>query len=94
MLQEIGSCHKIISSSLHGIIAADAFGIPRRAERFPAMIYDAVHEGGDFKWRDYASAIDQPIEFGTLQSAPRGRIDQIQSDLFEMFQNLKELLHG
>src|SRR5581483_6811440 len=46
--QEISRCKRLISSSLHGLIVADAFGIPRQAEFFP----NAHNKGGDFKYRD------------------------------------------
>ena len=86
----IGSCRKIVSSALHGIIIADAWGIPRRAEVFPAMRTNP-HEGGFMKFDDYASSIGQPIHFGHLQQAPHGRIMQMQSDLTAMFQQVKEI---
>jgi pyruvyltransferase len=93
IISMIGSCKKIVSSSLHGIIVADSFGIPRRAERFPAMATNP-HEGGDFKWQDYGSAIGQPVEFGKQggQIAPLGKIEKIKWDLFEMFRNLAHAL--
>jgi hypothetical protein len=86
---KIGSCRKIVTSSLHGVIAADAFGIPRRAELAPSMVSDAIHEGGAYKWQDYGSSIAQQIVFGSLQFAPKVRVDQMQYDLFEMFQKLR-----
>ncbi len=51
VLHQIGSCHKLVTSSLHGMIAADAFGIPRRVEICKQM----AKEGGDFKFRDYSA---------------------------------------
>jgi hypothetical protein len=88
----IGSCRKVVSSSLHGVIAADAFGIPRRAELAPSMKGpEAIHEGGVYKWDDYASSLGQEIIFGSLQFAPKVRVDQMQYDLFEMFSELGDL---
>ena len=89
VVRQIGSCRKVVSSSLHGIVVADAFGIPRRAMPFPSMTTDAAHEGGAFKFYDYASALGQPMEFGKLQTAPKVRVDQIQYDLFTSFQWLR-----
>ncbi len=86
----IGSCRKVVTSSLHGIVVADAFGIPRRAEMAPSMLADTAHEGGGMKWADYSSALGIPMEFGRLVTAPQVRISQIQYDLFGMFQALKE----
>ena len=93
VLRLIGSCTKVISSSLHGLIVADAFGIPRRAERFAGMEANR-HEGGDFKFRDYSESIGMPIEFGTLQEAPHVKIEQMQYDLFDMFQGVAGLIYA
>lgn len=82
----IGSCKKIVASSLHGIIVADSYGVPRRAEKFPNI--DSIHEGGTFKYRDYASALDQDIGFGILRTAPRDTVITIQAQLFAMFQRV------
>jgi len=89
VINAIGSCRKIVSSALHGIIVADAFGIPRRAEVFPAMRSNP-NEGAFFKWDDWASSIGQPITFGKLQAAPTDRIKSMQHDLLAMFQQVKE----
>ena len=48
---KIASCETILSSSLHGLIAADAFGIPNRQ----IIISDKI-VGGLFKYNDYYSA--------------------------------------
>jgi pyruvyltransferase len=51
-VQAVKSCRVILSSSLHGLICADAYGVPnawiRPSERVP---------GGDFKFRDYRLSI-------------------------------------
>jgi len=57
VLEEIASCETIISQSLHGLIAADAFGIPN--------VWVAPSEtmmGGRFKFDDYFTTIDAPKE--------------------------------
>lgn len=48
-LQQIADSDRVISSSLHGIVLADAFGIPRMWDWF-----DGVQAAG-FKMRDYAT---------------------------------------
>lgn len=48
VIREIASCEFIISSSLHGVIAADALGIPHL---WTKMTGDVLH--ADWKFRDY-----------------------------------------
>lgn len=88
VVSDIAKCKKIVSSSLHGIVVADAFGIPRRAELFAR----AKREGGDYKFRDYASSINLPIEFGRIQTPDRNIIEKRQSELFDMIKQLKKTL--
>ena len=77
VITRIAQCKRIISSSLHGIVVADAYGIPRQAELFP----QASIEGGDFKYRDYASIYNTHPHFGEMWQAPRGLVKSIQDDL-------------
>lgn len=53
-VRAVKSCELILSSSLHGLICADAFGVPRSWIR----LSDAV-DGGDFKFRDYSLALGE-----------------------------------
>jgi pyruvyltransferase len=48
VVKEIKSCKKIISSSLHGIVIAEAYGIPAEWE----VLSDKLI-GGEFKFQDY-----------------------------------------
>lgn len=52
VVQDICSCSAIISSSLHGMIVADAYGIPNIR-----MVLEPELIGGDFKFNDYYSSI-------------------------------------
>ena len=56
-IEEICKCEKIISSSMHGLILADAYNIPNI--RF--VLSDKI-VGGDFKFDDYYSTTDSPNE--------------------------------
>ena len=72
VLNEISKCRRIVSSSLHGIIAADALGIPRQAELF---------DGSAFKWRDYSASINMEPEFGHLVLANSNRVEERQKEI-------------
>ena len=54
-VQKLQQCDYIISSSLHGLILADAYGIPNAR----LLLSDRI-VGGDFKFRDYYSTTDSP----------------------------------
>ncbi|QQL45468.1 polysaccharide pyruvyl transferase family protein [Sulfuriroseicoccus oceanibius] len=47
---QVAACEAIVSTSLHGLIAADVYGVPR----CQLVLSDRII-GGDFKYRDYAS---------------------------------------
>lgn len=55
VIDKISSCATICSSSLHGLIVADSFGIPTMRLDHPEVI------SGDIKWSDYQSALSKPI---------------------------------
>ncbi|MBW3084563.1 hypothetical protein KEM60_00751 [Austwickia sp. TVS 96-490-7B] len=65
--RDIASCRRIVTTSLHGLILADAFGIPAVWIRMPQGLY-----GGDFKFRDHET-VARP-------SQERGHdLDQVES---------------
>ena len=51
VLEQIAQCRCIISSAMHGLIAADSFGIPNIR-----MVLSDNIVGGDYKYDDYYSA--------------------------------------
>jgi len=57
-IKKLRQCRCIFSSSLHGLIAADAFGIPNRQFRVPTS---NKIRGGFFKYKDYYSAFGLPL---------------------------------
>lgn len=91
VISEIGRCKKIVSSSLHGIILADAFGIPRRIEIPPRALTHAHQEGGLFKWKDYHSSINLPFIVGQTQTPDYNIITDKQHELFQIFEEIKTL---
>jgi len=91
VIREIGRCKKIVSSSLHGIIIADAFGIPRRIEIAPRMLSHPHQEGGLFKWKDYSASIGMRLEVGKTQEARRFDITERQHELYDVFKEIKRI---
>lgn len=51
VIQDMLSCRKILSSSLHGLIVADAYGIPN------AWLASDTPRGGEFKFHDYFASV-------------------------------------
>ena len=58
-VREIAACGTIITTSLHGLVTADSFGIPA-----VWTTLDPPLEGGDFKFHDYEAALgDAPTRY-------------------------------
>ncbi|MBB0242835.1 hypothetical protein FNQ90_01615 [Streptomyces alkaliphilus] len=55
VLEEIGSCATIATSSLHGMIVAQSWEIP------VCRIPHGKVPGGDFKWADHITSLDRPV---------------------------------
>ncbi len=93
--KKIRSCDFIISSSLHGLITADAFGIPNVWMRVSGNIF-----GGDWKFLDYFSTVDRTetaplypaetaLNLGSLEDTAarvaRQTVERRQNDLEKSF---------
>lgn len=61
--REISKCKKIISSSLHGIIAAHAYGIPAAWTKFSNNV-----KGDDIKFKDYYASINLDAVISTVEN--------------------------
>jgi len=90
VIAEIGRCQKIVSSSLHGIIVADSFAIPRRIEYSTTL----DKEGGLFKFRDYSASLGMELVLGKTQQAPRYWIEDMQHELYDMFELVGQMVQS
>ena len=97
VLRDIVRCEYIVSSSLHGLIIADALGIPNAWLKLTDKVI-----GGAFKFNDYYSALgvtkqshcfsgDEKLET-LLESAsvPPPTVSKRQEELHHLFAKLKE----
>ncbi len=55
--REILSCRRIISSSLHGLVIADAYGIPNAWLGTDGKVGGSRPNGGEFKYIDYFASV-------------------------------------
>lgn len=93
-MQRVASCEIIVSSSLHGLITADAFGVPSIWMKLTENVW-----GNDFKFHDYLSVYSQEDVKPFIPSATttdkeiirladtvrRPGIDAIKKSLYEAF---------
>lgn len=89
VVANVGRCQKLVTSSLHGLILADSFGIPRRYEKSPRMLPE---EGGQFKFHDYHRSIGLPFEVGVTQQADRNRVEDMKNELFDVLSEMRPFL--
>jgi len=92
-LRQVASCEFILSSSLHGLITADAFGIPNAWIKLSDKV-----RGQDFKFHDYYSvfgiACPAPLDL-TLDISPKHIAELADSYRRPNLARLKEqLLHA
>lgn len=70
-IEDILDVEFILSSSLHGLIAADAWGIPNARVNIKGTLY-----GGHFKFIDYCLSVNRKIDYG-YQLLPNISIDEL-----------------
>lgn len=88
VITQIASCQRVVTSSLHGAITADAFGIPRRVE----LAGLTRNDGGNFKWRDYSASIGIPFETGKMTEVSRLAVADRQYELYDAYNDLGDLI--
>jgi glycosyltransferase involved in cell wall biosynthesis len=83
----IASCKRIVSSSLHGLVAADALGIERRWELSPG-----TRSGGAFKFRDYGTALGIQVNADAWATAPAAAVESVRAGLRDVFREIPTVL--
>lgn len=84
VVREISTCKTVISSSLHGLIVADAMGIPNRQVMLSLLSTSekATFDDYAFKFRDYYSAygmeMPRPMQANEVYSNPEQVADLIR----------------
>ncbi|MBW4360376.1 polysaccharide pyruvyl transferase family protein [Flavobacterium taihuense] len=78
---EFLQCEKIISSSLHGIIIAHAYGIPAVWQKFSDKVF-----GNDIKYQDYLESVQLSFYQPEIQIRP-----YTYSEMENLFANLPSL---
>jgi autotransporter strand-loop-strand O-heptosyltransferase len=76
-IDQLKECEYIISSSLHGLIAADAYGIPNHRVKISKLLL-----GGDFKYLDHYASVKRE-HYEPLQLTNETRLDEVNSLKFE-----------
>jgi hypothetical protein len=79
VVASIASCELIVSSSLHGLITADSFGIPCVWARTNTRLFG----GTDFKFHDYASArgtaFNTPLSYAAILGMSQEEVYELGS---------------
>lgn len=87
VVREAAKCERIFTSSLHGLITADALGLPRLWAKYPKV------QGGGHKFYDYAESLGQKMMAGRWDVAPYGVVQEKQKQLMEVFAKWKNQLY-
>jgi hypothetical protein len=85
VVRTIGECEAIVASSLHGIVLADAVGIPRQIEYCASF----EHEGGMFKFCNHCAAVGVVFSTGRRQLAGRYDVERRERELHDVLSTLR-----
>lgn len=85
VIEEVKSCEKIISSSLHGIICAEAYGIPAVWTKYDTS---SKIRGGDFKYQDYFLGTGRKEQKPNKVLPPIQNLEAIQQRLIKALEQI------
>lgn len=89
VVKDITSCEIIFSSSLHGLIISDSFGIPNYW-----MPLSQKLTGGDYKFTDYYSSTDRKIQLFSAEKLMNNKLIESFIEQYKPVTNLSELQEG
>lgn len=84
-VDEILSCDLIIASALHGIIGAEAYGIPVIWKKYSENV-----RGGDFKFDDYFLGTGRTVQFKDIVLPPLRDLAEKQQVLIDALKEFDE----
>jgi hypothetical protein len=101
VVREIAAADAVVTTSLHGLVTADAYGIPATW-----TLLEPPLSGGAFKFHDYESvltpgssrftAFDERMSLGdllaTASAAPRPTVERVSDDLERSLARLPDVL--
>jgi pyruvyltransferase len=87
VIRDIGRCRKLVTSSLHGVIVADAFGIPRRIEEMGLTRLDTT-----FKFRDYCASVRSSYVPGVTSSPKYQYVEERKHSIWDVYRELGMIL--
>lgn len=87
-LKIINQCEFIFSTSLHGLVIADAFGIPNVRLNISSSL-----KGGDFKFLDYYSVYDEKVSEPVFLSEINNELVKKHKDIYSR-KNLQSIKKG
>lgn len=89
VVKDITSCQLVLSSSLHGLIIADSFGVPN----YWMPLSDKV-VGGSYKFEDYYSPTERTLVKKSLAILGDNQAIEEAIKLYQPVKNLKKLQRG
>ncbi|MEM4267008.1 MAG: hypothetical protein QW404_03055 [Candidatus Nanoarchaeia archaeon] len=85
IIEAVQRCERIVSSSLHGLVLADAMGIMRK------WVYTNKNPGEGFKFYDYHSIFGDSLMNNEWYMADQRVVSEVSDRLFQQLLKVKEI---
>jgi pyruvyltransferase len=84
IIKKIKECEFVVSSSLHGLIMADVYGVKSKWIDFLNQNGNSNVFGGGFKFKDYFMSVNRPIDEPiNISSTSQPDVNKIYSDFVD-----------